>query len=262
MDAVFIKHFGPMYVEKESQLPFLVGYILQVVAGSSKAGEALFPKIKSDEQGSKILMEVSRIVARFIESEGEVEIEKVKEASRVFDRLALAKPVDSPTLNMEALKTTAEAFNALPRKQTVPTGPGPNHWRFSVRSVGPRLNPPDIVYLISPANALMHVAAPAKGSRILSLPTPPAQADMVASLLLESFVKGVLKGDQAHHAKFATWTWSCNDAALAEIVEEKFKALGVREELCNVQRGSEERNGLPDEIWAMMKDKIVREFTR
>ena len=74
MDAVFIKYFGPIYVEKESELPFLVGYIFQVVAGSSKAGEFFFPKIKSDEQGSRILTEVSRIVARFIESEGEVEI--------------------------------------------------------------------------------------------------------------------------------------------------------------------------------------------
>ncbi|TVY48091.1 hypothetical protein LOCC1_G002055 [Lachnellula occidentalis] len=262
MEAVFLKYFGPMYLEKESQLPFVVGYIFQVVSGSSKASEVFFPKIKSDEHGSKMLVQVSQIVARFIESEGEVAIEKVKEASQVFGGLEFETHVVSPTLDRDALKTTVQAFNALPRMQdmpvsNVPTGPGPNHWHFSVRQVGHELDPPDVVYLVSPDNAMMHVAAPAQGSPILSLPTLADQADMVVLLLLGSFVKGVLKGSQAHHAKFAPWSWSCNEATLAEAVEKKLKDHGVREEMCIVRHGNEAENKLCEGVWAMMKNHLV-----
>ncbi|TVY35480.1 hypothetical protein LSUB1_G004598 [Lachnellula subtilissima] len=265
MDPVFIKYFGPMYLEKEPQLPFLVGYIFQAVSGSSKAGEVLFPKIKSDEQGSKMLIQVSRIVARFIESEGEVETEKVKEASQVFEGFELETDIVSPTLDRVALKTTIQAFNVLPRRKTVPvsmvpTGPGPNHWHFSLRKVSHSLDPPDVVYLVSPENGLMHVGAPAQGSPILSLPTLADQADMVVLLLLGSFVKGVLKGDHAHHAKFAPWSWSCNDEALAKIVENKLKEYGVREEMCIVHYGNVAENELCEGVWATLKDHIVTGF--
>lgn len=267
LDSMFIKYFGPAYIEKESQLLFLVGYIFQVVAGGSKAAEVYFPKIRGDVHGSKILVETSQIIAKLIKSEGEVEVEKVKKASPVFDGLSLAeKHVDAPTLSMEALKTAARALNSLPRKRMVPSRTAPNgqavnHWHFSLRNVDPRMDPPDIVFLINPA-ALMHVAAPSRGMPILTLPSLSDQADMVVLLLLESFTKGVLKGDQAHHPKFAPWTWSCNDAALAKAVENKLKALGVRKELCTVQTGSEYHNEMSDEVWDMMKRQLVTKYTR
>ncbi|TVY20665.1 hypothetical protein LARI1_G001186 [Lachnellula arida] len=265
MDPVFIKYFGPQYLEKESQLPFLVGYIFQAVSTSSKAGDVYFPKIKSDEKGSKMLIQVSQIVARFIESEGEVEIEKVKKVSQVFGGFEFETDVVSPTLDRDALKTTVEAFNALPRRKVIPaseapTGLGPNHWHFSLRNVGNRLNPPDVVYLVSPENEMIHVAAPDKGSPILSLPTLADKADMVVFLLLGSFVKGVLKGNHAHHAKFAPWSWSCNDAALAQTVEKKLKEYGVREEMCIVQHGTEAENELCEGVWATLKKKDCDSF--
>lgn len=265
MGPVFIKYFGPQYLEKESQLPFVVGYIFRAVSRSSKVGEVYLPKIKSDE-GSKMLIQVSQIVARFIKSEGEVEIEKVKEVSQVFLGFELEPEVDFPTLDRDALKTTVQAFNALPRRKVIPaseapTGLGPNHWHFSLRKVGHRLDPPDCVYLVSPENEMMHVAAPDQGSPILSLPTLSDQADMVVFLLLGAFVKGVLKGNHAHHAKFAPWSWSCNDASLAQTVENKLKEYGVREEMCIVQHGTEAENELCEGVWATLKSHIIRDFT-
>ena len=72
---------------------------------------------------------------------------------------------------------------------------------------------------------------------------------MVISLLFDSFANGrVLKDSNARHAKFAPWYWNDNDAELAKTVEEKFKALGVREDLCTAKSGLEDENTLSASI--------------
>jgi hypothetical protein len=60
LDSSFIKYIGPNYIEHESELPFLVGYIFQVVAGSSKAAESLMPKVGAEDKGNRILMMLVR----------------------------------------------------------------------------------------------------------------------------------------------------------------------------------------------------------
>lgn len=262
MSDVFTKYFGPHYLEAESQLPFLVGYIFQVVAGSAKAGEVIFP---DQERGSKILTQVSKLLAELIEKEGEVEIEKVKKASRVFGGLEFERHYDAPTLKADELNAMVQAFNKLPRNETVPnltpTTQGPNHWHFSLRTVNHRFDPPDLVWLISPDNALIHCAVPKRGSPIISL-TPTDQVDMVVFMLLGAFVGGVLKGERAGLPKFVPWTWSCDDATLAKNVESKLSSLGVRKELCTVKIAPEKDKKLSDEIWSGMQEGFIRRYTR
>lgn len=54
--------------------------------------------------------------------------------------------------------------------------------------------------------------------------------------------------------KFAPWTWSCGDEALARVIEGKLRALGVRGELCVVRKATVEENELSGEIWGSMKN--------
>jgi hypothetical protein len=89
LDATFIKYFGPAYIERESELPFLVGYIFQVVAGSSKAADFLMPKLGAEEKGSRILIDASKVIADFIEREGHVEVDKVKKICKNFEGMEL-----------------------------------------------------------------------------------------------------------------------------------------------------------------------------
>ncbi|KAL2071993.1 hypothetical protein VTL71DRAFT_11336 [Oculimacula yallundae] len=84
LDAMFVQYFGPMYCEKESELPFLVGSVFQAVSGSSQEIEVRFPKADPREHGSRMLIQVSEIVARFIEREGEIEVNHVKKICSRF----------------------------------------------------------------------------------------------------------------------------------------------------------------------------------
>lgn len=253
MGSVFRGYFGPEFIEQESQLPFLVGWIFRILAGSTEAGEAYFSNTRNDAQGKEVFTQVSQIVARFIYHEGTAEIEKVREHSNVFDGCHL-EPIDGPCPSPPAVDI--KAFNALPRKRTPPTGNGANHWHFSIKTMGPTVRPPHFVYLIGPENFLMHVAAPPKNVYLMMM-SPSERVDWVATLLLQAFVTGVLKGNQAHHPKFAPWSWSCDNAGLAERLEEKFRVLGVTKDLCIVQKGSEAHNDLSDENWARLSGKVV-----
>jgi len=89
VDPIFLNYFGPFYIEEENQLPFLVGYILQMVSGSNKSSEALFPKLNDEEKGSKILTQAGKLMSKVIEQEGSVEIEKVKRVCPSFDGLEI-----------------------------------------------------------------------------------------------------------------------------------------------------------------------------
>ena len=58
-----VECFGEDYIEDESQLPYIVGYIFEIVHGEDKAPESL----KLQHHGSKILNKASDIVKEFLE---------------------------------------------------------------------------------------------------------------------------------------------------------------------------------------------------
>jgi hypothetical protein len=263
MDQVFIKYFGPMYTERESEYPFLVGYIFMIVFGGSQASETLFRKMRSHEKGSKALIQASEIVARIIKKEGSTEIEKVKKESHIFGGLELQREVQTPPAKKENLEEKVKAFNKLPRPKTVPSRDGSqklNHWQFSIRNVDPTFDPPDIVFFTNLEAFKMHVAAPQKGIHIISSPSQAVQIDTVAFLLLDSFVGGLLKGADAGLPKFAPWSWACDDKFVSKALEERLRELGVREELCAVHVASDEEVEMAESVWDSMREKIVANF--
>jgi hypothetical protein len=95
-----------------------------------------------------------------------------------------------------------------------------------------------------------------KGLSILFPPNMPAQADMMLSLLHETFPKVIPERSHLIDSNFAPWAWSCNDTALAEAVEERLKALGVGEDFSTVQTGSEEDDKEADDCWSMVKTRF------
>jgi hypothetical protein len=254
MDPVFIKHCGPQKIEAEYQLPRLVGYILHFLA-DAKAAKSSFLKSKGNLIGSKILGDVSRIVARLIESEGDVETKKVEEASTSFSGFAFDEAADTRNPCLVSIKA-ATIFNTLPRQRVIRASePGTNHWHFSIRTAGSRLEPCDAVLLVNLFKDEMRVIL-TKSLPILSQPDIAAQADMIFSLLLETFPKDITERILATDSNFAPWAWSCNDPALAKAVEDKLKALRVGEGFHTVRIGSEEDNKEANDCWSMIKSKF------
>lgn len=249
MDSVFTQHFGPHYVQKESQLPMLVGTIFKEVFDTSKTGEISFP----------VLAGVSRILTRLIQKEGDTEIEKVKNASRDFVGIEIDQNFHHPTLKVVELNDVVRKFNILPRNEKValPNKQGLNHWHFSLRTISPRFDPPDLVWLINFHNGLVHCAVPSQGTHILSL-KPTDQVDMVVFLLLDAFVTGISKRQFSHSPKFSPWMWSCDDSKLAKDVESKLTTLGVKKELCTVQVALENENRMSDKQWTAMQEDLIK----
>ncbi|KAK4539981.1 hypothetical protein LTR36_009879 [Oleoguttula mirabilis] len=60
-----VKFFGSSYIENESELPFIIGYIFEVVAGSNRVAEHL--RLAND--GSKMLNNAADVLARFLQGE-------------------------------------------------------------------------------------------------------------------------------------------------------------------------------------------------
>lgn len=60
-----VEYFGEEYIEDDSQLPFIVGYIFDIVHGADKAAEHL----ELQNHGSKILSKASDILKEFLETE-------------------------------------------------------------------------------------------------------------------------------------------------------------------------------------------------
>lgn len=58
-----VEFFGEEYIEDESQLPYVVGYIFEIVYGADKAAEHL----KLQNHGSKILSKASDIWKEFLQ---------------------------------------------------------------------------------------------------------------------------------------------------------------------------------------------------
>lgn len=57
-----VEYFGEEYIEDESQLPYVVGYVFDIVHAADKAAEHLKPQ----DQGSKILNKASDILKEFL----------------------------------------------------------------------------------------------------------------------------------------------------------------------------------------------------
>jgi hypothetical protein len=60
-----VKHYGAEYIQDESQLPYVVGYIFDIVAGGDREAEQL----KLSDTGSKILHKTSEVVKAFLTRE-------------------------------------------------------------------------------------------------------------------------------------------------------------------------------------------------
>lgn len=149
------------------------------------------------------------------------------------------------------------AFNGLPREKTTPSGL-PNHWHFSVRHV-PLQPPQDLLHIVHVESGFIHTAGP---EDILSLRDVASQAEVVVPLLLGAFVSGVHKTPEGvtipDKPKFAPWQWSTNDEGLRKAVETKFRAVGVREELCSVDVGTETENEVSTESFFTLLNSIAQ----
>ncbi|KAH6639064.1 hypothetical protein C7974DRAFT_304256 [Boeremia exigua] len=64
----FIRIFGPDYMQKESQLPFVVGYVLLTASNSQQLGELLIAKQPGIEITSKVLNDAKEVVKAMVES--------------------------------------------------------------------------------------------------------------------------------------------------------------------------------------------------
>lgn len=60
-----VKYFGPDYIENESQLPYIVGYIFEVVRGSDRIAENL----RGEAGTSKVLQNASDTLKEFLETD-------------------------------------------------------------------------------------------------------------------------------------------------------------------------------------------------
>jgi hypothetical protein len=77
LDPDFRKYLGPNYVERESEFPFLVGYLFLIATQSGKAGEILL-KVRSDSVKSMILLKAGDILRDLVNKEGNREMERVR----------------------------------------------------------------------------------------------------------------------------------------------------------------------------------------
>jgi hypothetical protein len=87
LDADFVKYLGPGYIEKESELPFLVGYIFGNADRSGRAAEELRLVGRDDIVKSAILLKAGEVVSEVVAKEGSKELDRVKKVCRGFEWL-------------------------------------------------------------------------------------------------------------------------------------------------------------------------------
>jgi hypothetical protein len=87
LDAEFLKFLGPQYLDVESQLAFLVGYIFAIATGTTKMAEAL--KVPGNDIGvrSALMTKVGYVVRELVQKEGDKELERIRKLCRGFDWL-------------------------------------------------------------------------------------------------------------------------------------------------------------------------------
>ena len=67
-----VRYFGNNYIEDESQLPFVIGYVFEVVAGSNRVLEHL----RLENGGSRMLHTAAEVLRGFLDSEGRATLVK------------------------------------------------------------------------------------------------------------------------------------------------------------------------------------------
>lgn len=87
LDADFRKFLGPGYLEKENQLPFLVGYLIMIATNSAKIAESQKLVGPNEVVKSATLLKAADIVQELVEKKGNKEVERVRTICRGFDWL-------------------------------------------------------------------------------------------------------------------------------------------------------------------------------
>lgn len=64
----FVQYYGEVYIENETQLPWLVGWILMTTTQSDKAAKSL--KMQEGSTSSVMLMRASMVLDGFVKREG------------------------------------------------------------------------------------------------------------------------------------------------------------------------------------------------
>ncbi|RDW57796.1 hypothetical protein BP5796_12597 [Coleophoma crateriformis] len=88
LDSDFKKFLqSPDYIEKESQLPFLVGYLFTIACNSGLAAEHLGIAGRGVDVRSRTLLRAADVVKELVLKEGDVEIKRVEVYCRGYDWL-------------------------------------------------------------------------------------------------------------------------------------------------------------------------------
>jgi hypothetical protein len=76
------------YLEKESQLPFMVGYVFAIAAGSDKTAEIYTLSSPGAEVKSRTLLKAAEVAKTLVLKEGRAEIDRVEKYCRGYDWLS------------------------------------------------------------------------------------------------------------------------------------------------------------------------------
>ncbi|KAJ9314769.1 hypothetical protein DTO271D3_5015 [Paecilomyces variotii] len=165
--------------------------------------------------------------------------------------------IDLSPLQPLEIRYMVQTFNRLPQHATTPSGLV-NHWYFSIRHV-PLSPPGDLVHFIHPSSGLVHCEGP---YAVLTLPSPEAQAEVVAPLLLKAFVYGLSGGPNGERIPqrllSVPFSWATKDQALAEALGKKLERMGVRKELCSISWGNAYEDLVADESWSRVLCELAR----
>ena len=148
-------------------------------------------------------------------------------------------------------------FNALPHKETAPSGRVLNEWHFDLRYIQLEPTPSHIVALIQPQSQFIHIerlpiSLPTNQSGIEYFPESGKEAaPEVAKALLHAFVNklGQFAIPNAPPA-FVPWKLTTADKDLASAVSDELKRIGVRPlELCNIGLSKPQTNSITQEAF-------------
>lgn len=147
-------------------------------------------------------------------------------------------------------------FNRLRRPQFDDRG-HPNHYHFCVQSLP--VVPGDAVVLVNPYNGHYHTEG---RTNILSLPLAQ-RAKVIVPLLLYSFNGRFDESESIpqmseNNTPWAPWSWSTDNPALSEAVSARLRAIGARQELCQVSVSERSMIEVGERKWGAMEQEMER----
>lgn len=162
---------------------------------------------------------------------------------------------------------SVKSFNALPRKQRLPTGL-PNHWHFDLRFV-PLEPPSHLLFLVQLDSSYVH------GERLPLSTSENTMSGMqffpetgieaapeISKAIIHSFLDNFGSRNFMLNAPplFAPWKLTTGDPQLARAVGDEFKNMGIREELCKIHvvkgKALETAQLAFDGFWQSLKQSI------